>query len=69
MDVGSQSFIVYLLYLHKSWGLNVDIFIAEFQSQDAFDFTPALSCLGGLMNVCAGMAVWFGLGQACVALC
>ena len=67
MDLGSQSFIVLLLYLHKSWGINVDIGIAEFQSQDAFDFIPALPCLSGLVDECVGNALWFGHGQTCVA--
>ena len=47
MDVGSQGFIVLLLYLLKSWSISVDIGIAEFQSQDAFDFIPAHLCLSG----------------------
>ena len=35
----------------------MDISIAEFQSQDTFDFILALSCLGGLPDECAGEAV------------
>ena len=50
MDVGSQSFIVFLVHIHKSQGISVDICIAEFQSQDAFDFIPAIPCLCGLMD-------------------
>ena len=69
MDVGSERFIVFLLYLHNSWGISVNICIAEFQSQDAFDFILALSYLGGLVDECAGKATWFDLSQACLALC
>ena len=32
----------------------MNIHIAEFQSQDAVDFIPAISCLGGLADECAG---------------
>ena len=67
MHVGSQSFIAFLLYFHKSQGISVDICIAEFQSQGAFDIIPALPCLGGLTDECVGEAVWFGLSQVCVA--
>ena len=56
MGVDSQSFIVLLLYLPKSLGISVDICIAEFQSEHAFDFIPALSCLGGLIDECTGEA-------------
>ena len=50
MDIGSKSFIVLLLYLHKACSINVDVCIAEFQSKDALDFIPALPCLGGPMD-------------------
>ena len=55
-DIGSKSCIVLLLYLHKVGSISVDVFVAEFQSKDALDFIPALSCLGGLMDECAGEA-------------
>ena len=69
MDIGSKNFIVLLLYLHKMWGISIDILITEFQSKDALGFNTALSSLSGLMDEDAGEAVWFGLSQACVALC
>ena len=34
----------------------MDICIAEFQSQDAFDVIPALPCLDDLANECVGEA-------------
>ena len=68
MHLGSQSFIVFLLYLHTA-GVGVDVGFAKFQSEDAFDFIPALSCLGGLMDECVDEATWFGLSQVCAALC
>ena len=69
MDIGSKSFIVHLLYLHKTWSISMDICITKFQSKEAFDFIPALSCLSGLTDECVGEGTWFGLSQACVALC
>ena len=69
MDIGSQSFIVLLLYFHKSWGIGVDVHIAELQSQDAFGLIPGLLCLGGVMDQCVSETTWFGLDQVCVVLC
>ena len=34
----------------------MDICIVEFQSQDTFDFIPALPHLGGLTDECVGEA-------------
>ena len=56
MDIGSKSFTVLLLYLHKAGSISMDIYIAEFQSKDALDFNPALSCLGGLVDEHVGEA-------------
>ena len=47
----------------------MEICIAEFQSQDAFDFISELPCLDGLADECVGEAAWFGLSQAYVAFC
>ena len=69
MDIGSKSFIDLLLYLYKMWGTSMDICITEFQSKDTLDFIPAISCLGGLMDEHVGETMWFGLSQACAALC
>ena len=57
MDIGSKSFIVLLLYLHKAGSRSMDVCIAEFQSKDALDFIPALSCLSGLADKYVGEAM------------
>ena len=69
MDVGCYGFIFLLLYIHKSWGIGVDAGIAGIQSQDAFDFIPAIPRFGGFADECVSEAMWFCLSQACLAFC
>ena len=56
----SLVFFFFFLYLHKYWGISVDIHIADFQSQDVSDFIPAPSCFGWPYRwVCRwGCVIW-----------
>ena len=69
MNKDNKSFIVLLLDLNISGSTKMDICIAEFQSKDALDFIPVLSCLGGLVDEYGVVAMSICLGQAHMALC
>ena len=45
VDIGSKSFIIFLLYLHKAWCVSMNICITELQPKDALDFIPSLHAL------------------------
>ena len=45
MDIGSEGFIILLLYLHRVRCVGMDICVTELQLKDALDFIPIFSCL------------------------
>ena len=64
--IGSKSFIILLLYLHKAWCISVNIGITELQPKDVLDFIPAFSHLKGLMGECRlGCVNWPQLDVCC----